>query len=558
MNERYPLPRFEGLTLAEYLKDLRQQIFTSQEKAGGYFGLDRTTINRYESGREEKIPPHLGYLLCLIKVIVEGFEDDTHASQQIKKLALQDVESVRSKYYATPKEKIQDWGTLCLLADTYLLEQRKRKTTEQPKIPELTFEEHEVMRLVVVKCTREEISGRMHLSPDYIRELLTNSIFPKLNARNIAEAEQRYIELFGYSVDFQQSDLPDKRHYPLWRRWAHILSAHSISTLTVCYCMCLPIFLIIWVESPRDCQDCILNFYANTYLIIALVGSGLGFAKLFNHYWSFKNFPVPIVFACLALLSWAIGNMTWMYNNFKYGDSVPYPSLGDRLYLTNNVLWIIGVYWLQRALGATHVRKTFMLLVVGITMGVGLVTLMWMLRNGQPHPDDPEKFFFDVSFPLTSGMTFALARLWRTDPSFNQLDRMMKKSVRWTFWGIVFLFFADLGFSIGTLVPNTNPLVYFNGGWQDFCFATGFYCLGCGILFMSLQSTEQVMTIEQLIRWLVKIVLNYAQRLSDVLIVLKTAKNKTPEFDVFKQHGNPFIRCAKLIAQLIMTLNLFQ
>jgi hypothetical protein len=388
-----------------------------------------------------------------------------------------------------------------------------------PQKADLTPEEYDVLRLHVEEShTNYEIARRMGMSVNYINRMLIyenspHSLLYKIGVKDLKEAERWYKKKYGIR------DTDDKRRYDSTEKYlTHFLSSPFTIILTVCYSMCLPIFFIIWIESARNCSECSLNYYSNIYLMVALASSVLGFVKLGKYYWSFKNFPLLSILLCFALLVWAIGNINWMYNNFKYGDSVPYPSWGDRLYLIHNLLWMIGVYWLQKALGAVHVRKTFVLLLVGAMLGMGLVALMWLLRGEQPLPDDPEKFFFDVGLPFASGMTFALMRLWRTDPSFIALSHGMKTSVRLIFLGSVLLFVADLGFSIGTLVPKGHLLAYLNGGWQDFFFATALYGLGLGVLSMPLQPMESMMTVSQLWQWLIKLASSTNKYLSDLML----------------------------------------
>jgi WD40 repeat protein len=69
MTDREPIPQFE--TLAVFAGDLRDRVFRYKTEAARYFGLDHTTIGRYEDG---KVTPPLPYLLRLTQLVAARLE----------------------------------------------------------------------------------------------------------------------------------------------------------------------------------------------------------------------------------------------------------------------------------------------------------------------------------------------------------------------------------------------------------------------------------------------------------------------------------------------------
>lgn len=113
------VPGYSG-DLAGFAGMLRKRIFSSQAKAAAYFGLNRTTVVRYEN---EALTPPLGYLAALAQLAVNEQKpaDVATCQQQL----LQHInQAVRYDYRDEPFES---WAELCAVADDYLSQQRAAK-----------------------------------------------------------------------------------------------------------------------------------------------------------------------------------------------------------------------------------------------------------------------------------------------------------------------------------------------------------------------------------------------------------------------------------------------
>ncbi|WP_129671863.1 helix-turn-helix domain-containing protein [Candidatus Chloroploca sp. Khr17] len=82
--------------LAIFAADLRTWIFSSQARAAQHFGVDRSTIWRYEEGRH---PPPLAYLAALTSLVVARLGDHDEPIEQHKARLLHEINQAIVIYY---------------------------------------------------------------------------------------------------------------------------------------------------------------------------------------------------------------------------------------------------------------------------------------------------------------------------------------------------------------------------------------------------------------------------------------------------------------------------
>jgi len=124
MTKRRNVPQYKG-DLAGFAGILRVQVFSSQQKAADYFGLNRTTIVRYEN---DSLRPPPGYLAGLARLFIMGKEANTEGDliDEQQMLLEQINKAIQADYNDIP---FKDWAELCRVADAYLEE---RQSSQQP------------------------------------------------------------------------------------------------------------------------------------------------------------------------------------------------------------------------------------------------------------------------------------------------------------------------------------------------------------------------------------------------------------------------------------------
>jgi len=118
------LPTYKN-NLPNFLFDLREYLHLSQQEAADYFCLDRSRVSRYENHTEKDAPP-LGYLAGLIRLAAARADDN---GPGIRQSLLREVNEAIGYHYS--KGRLQDWETLCGVADNYLAK-RQRKYAASP------------------------------------------------------------------------------------------------------------------------------------------------------------------------------------------------------------------------------------------------------------------------------------------------------------------------------------------------------------------------------------------------------------------------------------------
>jgi DNA-binding XRE family transcriptional regulator len=263
--------------------------------------------------------------------------------------------------------------------------------------------------------------------------------------------------------------------------------------LLVSASFCSVIFIVVWSQSFTNST---LNYLSNIYLTLPLIGGGAGLWKLRSQFKSVERFPLSFVFYSSALVSWALGNTVWVIYNIRQVP-IPYPSVADAAFFINNILWASGIIchvYQATPIQAAKLRHLNMRMVV---MYHAMVLLMSGLRNGLSQPDDAMKYLLDVLLPFVSGVAFAFAYLWYKDASFADLTPSERQFRRFLCVGTFFLFLADFGFSIGTLVPGEHWLAYVNGGWQDISYAIAFFTLSFAVSKVPMHSVTKLATVSE-------------------------------------------------------------
>ncbi len=118
MNEFQSLPTFQSSSenpLALFLADLRGWVFSSQARAATYFGLDRSTVWRYEEGRT--LPPS-AYLVELAHLVAERLGDQRYADAAYRELLLQEINRALVSYYPN-EQPFRTWNDALRTARKY-------------------------------------------------------------------------------------------------------------------------------------------------------------------------------------------------------------------------------------------------------------------------------------------------------------------------------------------------------------------------------------------------------------------------------------------------------
>ncbi len=256
--------------------------------------------------------------------------------------------------------------------------------------------------------------------------------------------------------------------------------------ITGVYFGVLLIFVAVWLQSP-PCRNCFLNYFSNIYLAIPFLGAVFGLIRMRRERLSILNsvYNLALLLFCMGILLWSLGNVVWMFHNFVLKTEIPYPSLADAGYLSNLVLWIIGILILYKIAGTNPFQEIATPVPIVLAIAGAIIWITLAVRGGQFDPSgDIVKFFLDIIYPLGGVSNFTLLLAFVLGPSAEKIGLESHWAIYFISLGILCNLVADFSLTFTTSLPAGHPFAYYNGNWSDFFYATAFYFLAMGVLLL--------------------------------------------------------------------------
>ena len=172
-------------------------------------------------------------------------------------------------------------------------------------------------------------------------------------------------------------------------------------------------------------------------------------------------------FVGLGVLSWGLGQLTWVYLESFRGDDVPFPSLADAGYLGMVLLTPAGLLILpSTAQGAANRARSVL---DGLMVAASLVLMAWILLVSpilEAAGDSPLALYISLAYPLgdvviVTIVVYMLALQRRHGHNFGHLALVGA--------GIVAFAVSDIGYAYLNLIG-----AYASGGVTDIGWFAGF------------------------------------------------------------------------------------
>jgi hypothetical protein len=87
--------------------------------AARHFTVTNTTIRRYEDATGNGLQPPLGYLTALTQLAVDQIAQQEGAPDQVRPHFVQQLETIRKRFYADDPPPLWTWTDLCRIASIY-------------------------------------------------------------------------------------------------------------------------------------------------------------------------------------------------------------------------------------------------------------------------------------------------------------------------------------------------------------------------------------------------------------------------------------------------------
>jgi hypothetical protein len=195
----------------------------------------------------------------------------------------------------------------------------------------------------------------------------------------------------------------------------------------------------------------------------------------------------------LGMITWATGNMIWVWYLFYANVEVPYPSLADAIFVLSWPLWSYGVWNLSKATGAKFGLRTtggkFLLVLVPLACAALSYYLLIMVARGGviDFNVDSLQLFFDLFYPFGSMVIFSIVGVVYM-LSRNFLGGRYRIAILLLFLGFIGNYISDFTFSY-----TTNTGTYFNASLIDYIFSVSLYLISMGITNLDPNMIKQKM-----------------------------------------------------------------
>ena len=243
--------------------------------------------------------------------------------------------------------------------------------------------------------------------------------------------------------------------------------------------------LLVNIAAFELSPDSLDNFGKYTQIplaVIPLIGAFFGLQS--SSKWGFTKSLVgkATLFLSLSMLAWGGGMICWLAYIFILGiDNVPYPSMGDFVFLFIQPFSYVGVYMLGRVIGVRYGLRTqsgkLLLFLIPIVTGLVSYFLLYQVARGG-NIGEAENFgqtFFNYYYPIVTAIGLGLvANIFVLSHGF--LGGKYKWVVYMLFAGLVFQYFGDFWYTL-----SNNNGTYFNGYWPDVLYTVGLFLISWAV-----------------------------------------------------------------------------
>ncbi len=219
------------------------------------------------------------------------------------------------------------------------------------------------------------------------------------------------------------------------------------------------------------------EIFGASYGVMALFGGfvGLMVSKRWGGFRSLIGKSTGLI--ALGLLAQEFGQLTYSYLGTKTTD-VPYPSIGDIGYFGSIILYIVGVFYLIKAVRvkSTLSKVSYRAIIVALPI-ILLTASYWIfLRGYQADPTNKLATILDFGYPLGQAFYFSLAILAYL-LSRKYLGGLMKPVILLLIVALLTQYASDF-----TFLYRNNQGTWQTAGINDFMYLTSYFMMTISLL----------------------------------------------------------------------------
>lgn len=228
-----------------------------------------------------------------------------------------------------------------------------------------------------------------------------------------------------------------------------------------------------WVsfQSVVEDQGLTVQWFTGVYGLVALFGAGVGFvaARKWGGYKAILG--KSLLFFSLGLLAQEAGQLILNYYIYVSKIDIPYPSLGDIAYFGSMLSYLLGAFYLAKAVGIKYALKETKYKAIAVIIPVALIAVSFaiFLHNHEYDSSQPLTVFLDVGYPLGDATYIAIGIIAFL-LSRKSLGGIMRAGILILIFALVAQYIADFSF-----LYTSSRGTYLAGRYVDLLYLTAYF-----------------------------------------------------------------------------------
>ncbi len=234
-------------------------------------------------------------------------------------------------------------------------------------------------------------------------------------------------------------------------------------------------FIGWWVSFQHvvDKQGSSVNWFENTYGLVALIGSIIGLMAM-RRWGGIKTvLGKSLLFFALGLFAQEVGQLVSSYYTQIAKTALPYPSLGDVGYFGGVLLYIVAAIYLARVAGVKFsLKKTgYKLIAVAVPVVLLAISYRILLHNHQYDTTKPLTVFLDAGYPIGQAGYISIA-IMAYLLSRKFLGGIMKPGLLLVIFALFVQYISDF-----TFIYESHRNAYVPGKFDDLFYLIAYFVM---------------------------------------------------------------------------------
>lgn len=234
-----------------------------------------------------------------------------------------------------------------------------------------------------------------------------------------------------------------------------------------------------WVsfQSIVEQQGSSVNWFENTYGLIALVGAIIGFVAA-RKWGGIKTvLGKALVFFSLGLFAQEVGQLVSSYYTQIAKTDLPYPSLGDVAYFGSVILYLVAALFLAKAVAVKFSLKKIEYKAIALLIPFVILAISYMvlLHNYSYDTSHPLTVFLDAGYPIGQACYISVAVIAYL-LSRRMLGGVLKSGILLVIFALLVQYISDF-----TFLYESHRGAYVPGKFDDLFYLIAYFFMAVAL-----------------------------------------------------------------------------